>query len=132
MEENVIKIFVGDTVKFKPKKKEKKESQSIKFIQEKLLEYEEISFKYLKHLHGSWIKCLNLQKTKLFSGGFITGISEFGDSVYLRCPSKGDSGAIEISKNDHTFYVKGDNENWKSLKFLLEDHEKELWMVVTT
>lgn len=84
----------------------------------------EIQQKYIRHLHGSWLKYSD--QRSVFSGGFLDKIEE--NKVFLRCPAKEN---IVVDINDHIFYVKQTNENFIALLELVKDYEHQNFTVDT-
>lgn len=76
--------------------------------------YEEVSHKYLYHLHGSWIKCEK-------GNGFLKKVSQ--DTLVIHDIKEGIS---EISIDEGPFYVKKTDLNYQYLLWLVKDHEKQI------
>lgn len=86
--------------------------------------YEEIDFKYLKHLCGSWVKYHD--GSNLVSGGFIVNV--YIDILTIRSPASNGKENLEVKySEDKIFYVKKDNENFTSLKELVSEYEEKIY-----
>jgi len=77
--------------------------------------YVEIKTKYLKHLHGSWVKYFDLSSEEYNTGGFIYRVNS--DYIFLRIPSMQEHQSVAL--HNKTFYIKRDNENYNSLQDLM-------------
>lgn len=84
-----------------------------------LQDFDEIHYKYLVHLHGSWVKYTHREEIGVFGGGFVVRC-DFITSVpvvILRIPGK--SEFIEIETKNKQWFVKKNNLNFIALKDLL-------------
>lgn len=102
-------------------KKEKKESVV------SLEGFVQVKYKYLVHLHNSWIRYTRLEdgEIKVHQGGFLVK-TDLGTSVkivYLRIPAKNETLEL-IVDNDTLFYVKSDNLNYNAIKNFIYEFEK--------
>lgn len=114
-DDEVITIFMKSKV---PSGKKTKKTSEVE-----LEGYEEISFKYLKHLCGSWVKYHN--GNHLVSGGFIVNV--FDGILTIRSPALNGKENLEVKYDkSKIFYVKKDNENFTSLKELVSDYEERI------
>lgn len=89
-----------------------------------LQDFDEIHYKYLVHLHGSWVKYIHRETIGEFGGGFVVRC-DFVTSVpviTLRIPGK--SEFIEIETKNKQWFVKKDNLNFIALKELLHSTKK--------
>ena len=75
----------------------------------------EIKGKYLKHLHGSWVKYYDYSTDSNDTGGFIFEVTR--DFAKIRIPSLGVR--REVALHDKRFYVKETEENYISLQGLM-------------
>lgn len=75
----------------------------------------EVDFKYLKHLHSSYIKYSNKISGEISSGGFLQSVTK--ESIVLRLPAKSETDTVQGSTN--IFYIKADHPNYISLRELI-------------
>lgn len=80
-------------------------------------DYVEVEFRYLKHLHYTWVKFINETES---SGGFLSKVGL--DSITLRIPSKREERIV--TEKDTVFLVKRDNENYISLQDFMIERER--------
>lgn len=103
------------TVKSK-KSKEKK-------IDPKTLEgFVELKKEYIRHLHGSWLKYVNISTKKVEVGGFLDKLEN--STAYLRCPSRDNT---KVNMDENIFFVKDKDLNYLALLELLREKERELF-----
>jgi len=76
--------------------------------------YNEVPYRFLCHLHGSWIKTNKVS-------GFLKKVSS--DTLVLHSLHEG---LLEVSLDEGPFYVKKDDMNYSHLLFLVKDHEKSI------
>ncbi len=82
----------------------------------------ELKKEHIRHLHGSWLKYVNVNTKKVEVGGFLDKIEN--SMVCLRCPSKDN---IKVDVNDNIFFVKDKDSNYLALLDLLREKERELF-----
>ncbi len=104
-----------DTITIKIPAKHTKEFKKNESVKAELLNYNEVHSDYLKHLHGSWIKFLDLNTNLYNSGGFLSKIDL--NVATFRVPASKDE--INVNIDDKIFYVKKDNENYIALQDFL-------------
>lgn len=77
-----------------------------------LSDQRELKYNCLKYFYGCWIKCVDKNTGKYFSGGFLTRVCS--DVIFLRSIQSPD--LIEFSIKDHRFYSKQDSEHYLAMQ----------------